>query len=312
MADVIMGDALDIAQAHGQHRLGAVQGLNLALFIDAKYQGMVGRIQVKADDVPHLFDEERIGGEFEATTSVRRYGKRLKHTMHGGFGNAAVVGGLANTPMGSTGRLAGEGAFEQDGNLLIGNAAGPPRPQLIVQTRHTLLQETLSPLAHRGLGPAQTLSNLGIALALGRPQHYLSASDEGMRQRTRSRPTLQLCAFVHSQIEGGFGASGEHSAAYRRLDTIAGYLWDTTLAVSGINMVRFVRSDMILHFEERTCSNTGVSNCLRNQHECKNLWPASLVCSYALLQRCPRKSSRTQAEAGSSPSPATRAIAATS
>ena len=123
MADVIMGDALDIAQAHGQHRLGAVQGLNLALFIDAKYQGMVGRIQVKADDVPHLFDEERIGGEFEATTSVRRYGKRLKHTMHGGFGNAAVVGGLANTPMGSTGRLAGEGAFEQDGNLLIGNAA---------------------------------------------------------------------------------------------------------------------------------------------------------------------------------------------
>src|SRR5208337_2782098 len=104
------------------------------------------------------------------------------------------------------------------------------RPQLIVQTRHTLLQETLSPLAHRGLGPAQTLSNLCIALARGRPQHYLSASDEGMRQRTRSRPTLQLCAFVHSQIEGGFGASGEHSAAYRRLDTIAGYLWDTTLA----------------------------------------------------------------------------------
>ena len=37
-----MGDALDIAQAHGRHRLGAVQGLNLGLLIHTKYQGMVG------------------------------------------------------------------------------------------------------------------------------------------------------------------------------------------------------------------------------------------------------------------------------
>jgi len=83
MADVVMGDALDIAQAHGQHRLGAIQGLNLALLIHTKYQGVVGRIQVKANDVPHLLDEERIGGELEATTSVRLYGKGLEHAMHG-------------------------------------------------------------------------------------------------------------------------------------------------------------------------------------------------------------------------------------
>src|SRR5271157_4328808 len=196
---------------------------------------MVGRIQIKADDVPHLLDEERVGGEFEATTSVRLYRKRLKHTMYSRFGNATVLGGLANTPMRSPSGLAGEGTLQQEGNLLIRNAAWPPRPQLIVQTGHALLEETLSPLANRDLGPAQTLSNLGIALARGRPQHYFGAADEGMRQGPRSRETLQLGAFVHSQIEGGFGASGEHSAAYRRLDTIAGYLWDTTLAVSGVS-----------------------------------------------------------------------------
>ena len=133
MADIVVGDALNITQAHGQHRLGAVQSLNLTFFIHAKYQGMIGRIQVKADDVPYLLDEERIGGKFEATSSVRLHGKGLKHAMHGGFGNATVVGGLANTPMGSPGGLAGEGAFEQDSNLLIGNAAWPARPQLIVR-----------------------------------------------------------------------------------------------------------------------------------------------------------------------------------
>src|SRR5664279_2214003 len=121
MADVVVGDALDIAQAHGEHGLGAVQGLNLALLIHAKYQSMIGRIQVKANDVTRLFDEEWVGREFEATTSVRLYRKRLKYTMHGGFGNAAVMGGLANTPMSGPGGLAGEGAFEQDGNLLVGN-----------------------------------------------------------------------------------------------------------------------------------------------------------------------------------------------
>src|SRR5664279_2243331 len=121
MADVVVSDALDIAQSHGQHRLGTVQGLNLAFLIHAKHQGMVRRIQVKANDVPRLLDEEWVSREFEATTSVRLYRKRLKYTMHGGFGNAAVLGGLANTPMSGPGGLAGEGAFEQDGNLLVGN-----------------------------------------------------------------------------------------------------------------------------------------------------------------------------------------------
>ena len=78
-----MGDALDIAQAHGQHRLGAVQGLNLALFIHTKYQGVVGRIQVKANDVPGLLDEEWVSREFEATTAVGLDRKGLEHTMHG-------------------------------------------------------------------------------------------------------------------------------------------------------------------------------------------------------------------------------------
>jgi len=68
-----------------------------------------------------------------------------------------------------------------------------------------------------------------VVLARGRPQHYFGAADERVRQAARSRETLQLCAFVHGQFEGGFGASGEHRAAYRRLYNIASYLWDTTL-----------------------------------------------------------------------------------
>ena len=54
MANIIMGHAFDITQPHGQHGLGAVEGLNLALFVDAEHQGVIGWMQIQADNVAHL------------------------------------------------------------------------------------------------------------------------------------------------------------------------------------------------------------------------------------------------------------------
>ena len=46
MANVVVGDSLDIAQAHGQYRLRTIRGLNLTLFIDTEYESVVGRVQI--------------------------------------------------------------------------------------------------------------------------------------------------------------------------------------------------------------------------------------------------------------------------
>ena len=43
----------------GQQRLGAVERLNLALFVHAQDQGAVRRVGVEADDVADLVDEMR-------------------------------------------------------------------------------------------------------------------------------------------------------------------------------------------------------------------------------------------------------------
>ena len=48
---VVVGDAFDVAESHGKHGLGAFEGLDLALLIDAKHHGLVGRIEIKADYV---------------------------------------------------------------------------------------------------------------------------------------------------------------------------------------------------------------------------------------------------------------------
>ena len=66
MTNIVVGDALGITQSHGHHRLGTVEGLNLAFFIHAQYQRIVRWIQIQAHDVTHFLDEKRINRELEA------------------------------------------------------------------------------------------------------------------------------------------------------------------------------------------------------------------------------------------------------
>jgi len=46
MADIVVGKPFDIAKPHRQHRLSAVQGLDLALLVHAQDHGFIGRIEV--------------------------------------------------------------------------------------------------------------------------------------------------------------------------------------------------------------------------------------------------------------------------
>ena len=71
MAHIIVSDALDVSEPHGQDRLRAIQRLNLTLFIHTQHQSVVGRVEVQADDVSHLLDEEWIGRKFESARAMR-------------------------------------------------------------------------------------------------------------------------------------------------------------------------------------------------------------------------------------------------
>jgi hypothetical protein len=57
---VIMGPSLDLARSHRQHRSGALEGLDLGLFIHAQNQSAIGRSHVETDDVANLVNEQRI------------------------------------------------------------------------------------------------------------------------------------------------------------------------------------------------------------------------------------------------------------
>ena len=99
MALVVVGDALDIAEAHRQHRLGALQRLALALLVHADHQRVVRRAQVQADHVAQLLDEERIGGQLEALGAMRLQAEQLEVALHAGLGDTGLGGHRAHAPV---------------------------------------------------------------------------------------------------------------------------------------------------------------------------------------------------------------------
>jgi len=45
VADVVVGDALDVAQTHGQQRLGAIEGLDLRFLVNAEHHSLSGGLR---------------------------------------------------------------------------------------------------------------------------------------------------------------------------------------------------------------------------------------------------------------------------
>jgi hypothetical protein len=81
MANVVVGHSFDVSKSHGQHRLGPVEGLNLALLIDREHNRVVRRVQIEPHHIAYFFDEERIAGELEVLRAVRLNGKRSEDAM---------------------------------------------------------------------------------------------------------------------------------------------------------------------------------------------------------------------------------------
>ncbi len=71
MALVIVGYGASAPLLHRQPRLGAIKRLNLALLIDRQDNGVVGRIDVEADDLVQFGGKLRIVGQLELTHPVR-------------------------------------------------------------------------------------------------------------------------------------------------------------------------------------------------------------------------------------------------
>src|SRR4051795_13454047 len=82
MAFVIMGYGASAPLLHRQTRLGAIKRLNLALLVDRRVNGVVGRTAVEADDLVQFGGNLRIVGQLELPHPGRGDAMSTPYPLH--------------------------------------------------------------------------------------------------------------------------------------------------------------------------------------------------------------------------------------
>jgi hypothetical protein len=211
VADVVVGDSLDVAQAQRQEGLRALEGLDLALLIDTEDHGVIGRMQIQPDDVPHLLDEEGIRRELEMLLPMGLEPEGLPDPMHRGlrqpgFG-AEGPAGPVRLPIPGVGL---DRPPQKGGDLLIADRARPARPQLIVQALHALAQVALAPLSDGGLREAEVLGDDRVAGTVRSQQDNPRPSHQRLGHRPRPRQGHELVSLRRRHRERLQGAPACH------------------------------------------------------------------------------------------------------
>jgi hypothetical protein len=135
-----------------------------------------------------------------------------------------------------------EHPVDQAGDLLVAIAARASWAQLIVQSRHALLDEALAPFTHGRQTPRKPLRDGTVAGACRSPQYQFGAGYQRVRQRARGRQTSQLRLLFAAQLKLCFGSSGLHPHLFLSAKdadyaskNYASYLRDRTLEHSSIS-----------------------------------------------------------------------------
>src|SRR5215210_3530223 len=127
VALVVVGHGARPALLDGKAGLGAVQGLDLALLVDAEHHGTLGRIEVEPDHIDQLLLEARVVGQLEGPYQVRLDAPGGPDALHHGLGDPGVSRHGPTRPV----RLCGRGGVEgvvDDGldRLLRDRGLAPP------------------------------------------------------------------------------------------------------------------------------------------------------------------------------------------
>lgn len=208
---VVVSDALDVAEAHRQHRLSTLQRLALALLVHADHQRVVRRAEVQANHVAQLLDEERVVGQLEAFGAMRLQAEQLEVPSHAGLGDARLGGHCAHAPMRrAIGRLGVQRGIDQVRHALVIDRSRLARAHVVVQARDTSFDEPRAPLAHRGLCQVQSLGNGNVELAIGTAQDDACSGTQGRRQRPAARERLKLRTLLVRQYQLDLRSTRSH------------------------------------------------------------------------------------------------------
>ena len=196
---VVVRTPLGGARGHGQDGLRAVQRLDLALLVHAQNHSLRRWVQVQPDDVAHLLDKQRVGGQLEGLLAMRLQAERTPDARDGCLRHLHLAGHRARAPVRGVARHGFQRASNHHVDLGVIDGSRRACARRIQQPVQTLIDEALTPLRDGLLCDVQVCGHRLIGQALRAAQHDARTQRQGLRCLTAQRPGLKLLALVLCQ-----------------------------------------------------------------------------------------------------------------
>ena len=192
MPFVVVGHGPAPSLFHGQAGLGALESLDLTLFVHAQDDGLVGGIEVQPHHVGELLGESPVTGELEPFRPVGLQPMGGPDTLHGSLADALSPRHAAGTPVGRTRRLHLSGGFHNPLHLLggIGHRTAPARCNRGERIEATP-QEALTPKDDGGTAGARLSGGLDIGQTVSGEEGDLRPEDNVLGRIMGANPGFQ-------------------------------------------------------------------------------------------------------------------------
>ena len=210
VALVVVGHRTGPSRLHRQSRLGAVEGLDLAFFVNREDNGVGGGIDVETDHVPEFFGELRIVRQFECPDTMGRELVGLKDALHRSQADPHGLGQHPTRPLGGLSRR--WLGHEVDDLLNRGGGkrrlAGPAR-LVAQQPVDAFSHEPRLPSPDHRLGFARPAHDLGGAAAVGGGKDDLRAPHMLLRRTAIRHDRLKATAICTRDVDDDSCSHGE-------------------------------------------------------------------------------------------------------
>lgn len=187
-----------------QARLCSIQGLNLALLIDAQHERLVRWIEVQADDVDQFGNKLRIVADLKRRYTMRLQVMIFPNATHGGFADRLCLGHHAGAPVRRVRRFARQCGLHDRRNLLFRNGRDAARSgSILLQARCSKSQEAVAPQLHGGPRETKAGGDFLALDAVGCEQDNPRTLHKPLRLGSGSRPSLQSGPLLVGKRYGG-------------------------------------------------------------------------------------------------------------
>src|SRR6516164_7364331 len=198
---VVVGHGTSPTLFNRQPRLGAIQRLDLAFLIDREHDGVVGWIDVQANDLLELDRELRIVGQLKAAYQMRSQAMSAPYPLHRTDADPGRFRHRRAGPMAGCWRRPRQGHGDnpfghrrtQRWNTRAARLVAPKPCRAVVP-------EPFLPAPDHRLGLAGGAHDFGSAITLGRHQHNLCPPDVLLRAVAVSHHRHKRAAVDRTQL----------------------------------------------------------------------------------------------------------------